>query len=332
MLGVKRFLIFCVVVVTMSMSLVGCSEKEEMETVDENKASIKIVMSGPKAPPTIPMLRMMETNVLGEDVEVEFKIWNSPEELMAIASKKDFDFLALPVNVAAKLYNKGIDIKMLNVNTWGVIYLVAADGSVNEWSDLKGKELYVALQSAPPDIITQYFLRDVGLDPAKDMNIKYSTQPEIAQLFSSGSIKYAVNIEPFITASLMNVADARIVFDYNEEWKKFVGEEFEIPTAAIAVPNELLSLYPELAEKFQKEYEIALSWVKDNPEEAGKLANKYFGIKPELVANAMPRLGLNFVDMTGAKADLNRYYEVLVEVMPQSIGGKIPDEGLYYEQ
>ena len=298
---------------------------------EEIQEEITILISGPKAPPTFPLLRMMDTNALGEYVKIDFKIWNSVEEMLAIATSSEYGFLAIPVNVSAKLYNKGVDIRLTNVDTWGVMYLSTTDPNCNEWEDLRGKKLYVPFKSAPPDIITQHFLAHYGLEIGKDIELAYGTPSEIAQMVKVGKVEYAVNLEPFVTASKGGDKEVRVIMDYMDEWKKLEGEEYSIPNAGIATNNTFLNENPEIVEKFEIEYKKALEWTLENPEEASKLVEEYLGLNASLIQKAMPTLGLDYKLSSEARSDLERYYETLLEFKPESIGGKTPDEDYYYK-
>jgi len=71
-----------------------------------------IYVGAPKAPPVLPVLRMMETNALGKDYKIDIKVWNSPEILIAMVQGKEAQFFAFPLTVVSKLYNKGLKIPM----------------------------------------------------------------------------------------------------------------------------------------------------------------------------------------------------------------------------
>lgn len=117
----------------------------------------------PKAPPALPVLRMIQSNALGENVKIEYTIWDAPEKLIAMVQSSDFDMFAFPLTVVAKLYNKGVPVTLTNVDTWGVSYFLTTDPALKTWSDLKGKTVYVPLQSSPPDVITQFFMKKQAL-------------------------------------------------------------------------------------------------------------------------------------------------------------------------
>lgn len=48
-----------------------------------------IYVGAPKAPPVLPVLRMIETNALGKDYKIDIKVWNSPEILIAMVQGKE---------------------------------------------------------------------------------------------------------------------------------------------------------------------------------------------------------------------------------------------------
>jgi NitT/TauT family transport system substrate-binding protein len=101
----------------------------------------KIVIAGPFASVSHPVLHMIERGAL-KDVakEVEFRLWKNPDELRAIVIKGDVDFVAVPTNTAAILNNKGVDIQLLNVSTWGILGMISRDNNLKTLKDFKGKK------------------------------------------------------------------------------------------------------------------------------------------------------------------------------------------------
>ncbi|MCR5288801.1 MAG: ABC transporter substrate-binding protein, partial [Treponema sp.] len=168
----------------------------------------------PKAPPALPILRMIETNALGNKVSISFTTWDAPEKLIAMVQGKEFDMFAFPLTVIAKLYNKGIPVTLTNVNTWGVTYFITSDPNLKDWSQLKDKTIYVPLQSSPPDVLTQFFLNKAGLDPKKDVHIIYTSQSEVTQMIASGKGQYATSTEPQVTAAKMKNPAVRVAFSF----------------------------------------------------------------------------------------------------------------------
>ena len=69
----------------------------------------KIIIAGPFTNVSHPILHMIDTDAL-KDVakKVEFKYWKNQDQLRAMILSNEVDFMAIPINVGANLYNKGI--------------------------------------------------------------------------------------------------------------------------------------------------------------------------------------------------------------------------------
>lgn len=286
----------------------------------------------PKAPPALPVLRMMETNALGENYKIDVKVWNSPEMLIAMVQGKEADFFAFPLTVVSKLYNKGIDVKLTNVNTWGVASLISSDKAVKDWKDLKGKTIYIGLKSSPPDVYAHYFLDKAGLKEKQDYDVVYSNKAEHLNLVLSGKAQNAVTIEPDTTAVIAKNPNLKVIVNFEDEWQKLMGDKSSIPTAGFGTVGELAKNDAALVKKFDDEYGKALAWVLENPAEAAKLAQDKLGMDAKSVQKAIPKMGLKYVAAKDAKKVLNDYYKLLKDYDPKTIGGKVPDENFYFNK
>ena len=315
--------VFMAVFACMALSVFAASEKSK-ETV--------IRVGIPKAPPALPIIRMIETNALGDDAKVEFSVWNSPEQLIAMIQGKEQDMFAFPLTVVGKLYNKGMPLMLTNVNTWGVTYFLTSDPDYKDWADLKGKTVYVPLRSSPPDALTQFFIGKAGLVVGKDVELIYASIPEVTQLVVSGKAIYATQIEPQVTACLMQNKSVRVATSFENEWKKVTDDGSIVPNAGFGGRKDFIKKNAEVVAKFEAEYEKALNWVLENPEEAGILAEKYLGLKAGLIKNAIPRMGLYYKNAYDAKKDLDQLYRILNDFDKTMVGGKIPNEGMLYKK
>ena len=126
----------------------------------EAKKLDKIVISGPFASVSHPILHMIKTGALDDVAEkIEFRLWKNPDELRAMAIKGDVDFLAIPTNTAAILNNKGVDIKLLNVSVWGILGMISRDNDLKTLKDFKGKTIAVPFRADMPDIVFKQLLK-----------------------------------------------------------------------------------------------------------------------------------------------------------------------------
>ena len=167
---------------------------------DENK----IVVAGPFATVSHPIMHMIQTDALKDlGKKVEFILWKNPDELRALILKGDVDFIALPTNVAATLYNKEVDIKLLNVSVWGILGMISRDPNLKTLKDFKDKEIAVPFRADMPDIVFQELAKKSGLDPKKDFKIQYVASPvDAMQMLILRRVDHALLAEPAISIAL----------------------------------------------------------------------------------------------------------------------------------
>lgn len=283
-----------------------------------------------KTPSALPVLRMMEAKTLGDGVELRPTLWTAPEQLIAMAQGGTMHLFTLPVTVAARLRARGVDVKLTNVGTWGGIFLVTADPDLREWADLRGKTLFMPARTSPPDALTRYFLARAGLDPDRDLELKRTSVAETAQLLRAGLIDSAVLTEPQATAALSGNAALRVVFDFEAEWRGANGGDAGIPTIGFGGMAAFLDADPAFVRRFEDAYREATDWVLAHPEEAGALAEKHLGVRADLIARAVPRLGLRYRRADEAAAEIADFYRRLYGGLPGDLAEAIPDEALYW--
>ena len=246
---------------------------------DENT----IVIAGPIASVSHPILYMIEQNAL-KDIgkKIEFKLWNNPDELRAFILKKEVDFIALPTNVAANLYNKGIDLKLLNVSTWGILGLVSRDKNLKTTEDFKNKEIIVPFRADMPDIIFQALIKKANLNIKKDFKLTYVATPiDAMQMLILRRADHALLAEPAISIALRKTGSFPVKLiapdlyrsvDLQKDWGRLFEVEPKIPQAGLAIIGETKGK-EELITKILEEYEKAINWYKSNQKDASELVS-----------------------------------------------------------
>ena len=323
----KKF-VLALAVLLCSMTLLFAQAEGEAEEGEKLTVTVGIPNG---APPSLPVMHMVEDKLLGENVEIVMDFWTAPEQLIAMVQDKNHDMFAFPLTVVAKLYNKGLAVRLMNVNTWGVTYFLTTDPDFESWGDLEGKTVYIPLQSSPPDALTQYFLNEAGLTPGEDVEIIYATTAEVAQLFAGGKAQYGTLIEPQVTNAMMKNPEVRRALAFENEWQRVTGTDTMIPNAGFGTTQGFIDAHPEFVAAFQEAYEESVNWVLENPAEAAALAEKYVGMSAKVVEKAVPYTGLCFKSAVEAKPELDMFYDLLNSFDPSMIGGKIPDDGMLYD-
>ena len=119
--------------------------------------------------------------------------------------------------------------------------------------------------------------------------------------------------------------------DIQAEWGRLLGRAPRIPQAGIAMLGGQLG-NAALIERFQQAHAEAIQWCKAHPEECGKMVVKHIDtLTPEAVADAMRVDKAELVPASQARPELEFFYQQLAQMQPGLIGGKLPDDGFYYQ-
>ena len=299
----------------------------------------KLTLSGPMASVSHPLLHMIETNALSDIAkEVEFVMWKNPDELRALTLRGKTDFIAIPTNVAANLYNKGVDIKLLNVSVWGILGMITRDKTKKTLADFKGCEIAMPFRADMPDIVFEEIVKKQGLNPKKDFKLQYVSSPiDAMQMLILRRVDHALLAEPAISMALRKTdsfplkliaPDLYRSADLQKEWGEVFKIEGKIAEAGVSTVGKQ---DPHVVKRFNEEYAKSLKWYKQNPKEAGALVAKYIEmLNADAVTDSIEFVQLDVVSAKDAREDLEFFLNVLKENNPKSIGGKLPDDGFYY--
>lgn len=293
---------------------------------------MNIVINALKGPSGFAAAKMVSENYQpGFNVSVEYTLAASPLEAVTKMTSGEIDAAFLPVNTAAKLYTKGVGFKLAAVSGLGSLYLLSADPEVKDWNSLKGKTIYLTGKGATPDYLLRYLLIENGLDPDKDVSLNFTAAPpQIIQLIAAGKADTAFIPQPFAFMAEAKT-DAEIVLDPQTALMDIRGTERPFPFTAFVISERLINERPEAAAAITAALGESISWVTSNPEEAS-VAIENIGIMGAAIAKpAIPLCGVEFIPAMDSKSGVEDFLQMLLELDPVSVGGKLPDEGFYFE-
>ena len=242
----------------------------------------------------------------------------------------ELDIAAIPTNLAATLYNRTDGgIKLLALNTLGVLHILENGDTVNSLADLEGKTLYATGQGSNPEYVLNYLLEANGLDPAADVDIQWLASEELTARMASGDIDLCMLPVPAATTVMMQNSDVRDAIDLNDAWTES-GAQGTFTMGCLVARTEWLEDNSELVPGILTEYAASIDYVNSNPEEAAALIEQY-GIVPKAAVAQAAIPQANMVCITGEDMKgIADYYQVLFDADPTSIGGAIPGEDFYY--
>ncbi len=299
-----------------------------------------LVLSGPPASISMPLIRMVESGALQHLADrVEFRLWKDPDQLRVTALGGQAGFVAMPTNVAANLYNRGIDLRLLNVATWGLLWMVSRDGSAKTLTDFRGKEIALPFRGDMPDIVFGLVAGAQGLDPKKDFKLRYVASPlDAMQLLITRRVDHALLAEPAISMALRKTKSFPVSLvapdlyrsvDLQQEWGRLYKREARIPQAGIAALGKAAADRP-LQEAVLAAYARSLDWCRKNALQCGEMvARRIDLLSPEAVADSLAVSRMQPVAIAAARPELEFFFARLHEANPALIGGKLPDERFY---
>ncbi len=267
---------------------------------------------------------------LMDNENYKITVYQSPDEVVGKVTSGEVDVAAVPSNMASILYNKTEGkVGLAAVNTGGVLYVLENGTAVNGLSDLRGKTIYASGQGGAPEYILRRLLADAGLAES-DVNIQWlANHSDVASSASVEEGAVALLPEPFVTVTTGKNPDMRVAADLNAIWKETYGQE--LPMGVTIASRSMIDDRSEDLQIFLRDYEEAVNFVNQNPAEAAQMiADAGIAADAAVAEKAIPRCNIIFLSCGDAKAALEPFYQILFEMEPKSLGGKLPDETFYY--
>lgn len=299
-----------------------------------NPEPVDIRIGGLKGPTSMGLVQLMEKAEKGEAKNnYTFTMAGSADEITPKLLKGELDMAAVPANLASVLYNNTEGkIKILAVNTLGVVYIVEKGNNIQSFEDLKGKTIYATGKGSTPEYTLRYLLSENGIDPDKDVTFEWKSEPaEVVALFSEMENGVAMMPQPYVTVAQTQLEDLRIAINLSEEWDA-LDNGSDLITGVMIVRKDFAEKYPEQIAAFLDEYEESIDFVNTNIPEAAKLIDKYGIVKAPVAEKAIPYCNIHFIKGREMKTSMQGYLNVLFEQNPKSIGGKLPADDFYFEK
>ena len=294
-----------------------------------NAANSEIKIQTPPIPAALPLLWIQQSEDVGEMIDLNIKLSPNHQQAISLINKNKIDMMITGANVGAKSYNKGMNLQLLNVNTWGIDYLLTQGFKAEEWTDLKGKKLILPLKGGPLDFLARYFLKENGVKP-EDVNFVYRPLPNGARYFMAGKADAIMLPEPLVTVNLVKNEDAILSMDLQQEWGKLHDGDERIPFVGLFVSEKFASENPQKTKVLNGLYMKGIEWVNNNPAKAAELGQKHFGTPAKVLRKSFERVNLNYYSDSETKELINRFFSEMLEIYPELLGGKMPDEDFHF--
>lgn len=306
--------------------------KSETEEAPDNTVIRLKALTGPTG---MGLATLLHNNKEGSGNKrtYEAELVSTPDQITGPIIGSLCDIAAVPVNLAATLYQKTEGkVQIICANTLGVLYIVENGETVKSVSDLKGKTIYAPNPGSTPEYVLRYVLEENGIDPDKDVTLEFLTGgDEVAAKLATTPGAIGMLPEPKKSAFLTQNADWRVCLDMTEEWDKVAGEGNSLVQGVFIARKEFIEDHPQAVKGFLDDYNASQKNV--NASDTQGIAHIVeAGILPNegLAKKAVPGCNITFMEGEEMKAAVSKCLQVLFDANPKSVGGKLPADDVYY--
>lgn len=311
------------------------SESASEQSAAQSDSAEDLVRVGSlKGPTSMGLVHLMSENENGEaGGNYEFTMVTAADELLGKVASGDLDIALIPANTASVLYNKTKGgVSVIDINTLGVLDVVASDDSIQSIADLKGKTIYMTGKGTTPDYVFHYLLSANGLSDS-DVTLEFKSEPtEVAAVLKENADAIGILPQPFVTAACMQNDALKIVLDLTEQWRNVQGDNgSELVTGVTVVRTPFLKEHQEEVETFLNDHRASASFANENPDETADLIAAAGIIEKAPVAQkALPFCNITCLTGEEMKSALSGYLKVLYDQDPTSVGEALPADDFYY--
>lgn len=328
----KKFLSLLLILVLAFTLMTGCAAEERQDAEVPPTVSAVVNVAALNGPTGMGMVKLM-------DMTDKYAIttYQAPTDIAPKLISGEVDVAALPSNMAAVLYNKTEgQIVAVSPIALGVLYILGNNADVSEPKDLAGKTIYASGQGGTPEYVLQKVLENAGLAIDKDVKVQWlASHADVNQKLLSEDGAIAMIPEPFVSTALAagneNVSQ---LFDLNVLWTEATGQA--LPMGVLVARKAFIEEREDDLKVLLNDYADSVEFVNGFPEDAAKLiVEKGFLGKEEIAKTAIPKCRIVLYAGNDAKEGteiLKTFNETLFDMEPASVGGKLPNEDLYYEQ
>ncbi|MDY2777417.1 MAG: ABC transporter substrate-binding protein [Collinsella sp.] len=334
----RRGLAAALATVLLGLALGGCASAPAPGSAasgssDAASEPVTVRVASLKGPTSIGLVPFMEHAGSGElKADYDFQITAAADQIVPQVIKGDVDIALVPANVASVLYNKTEGgVKVIDVNTLGVLHVVTGDQSLTAFSDLAGRTVYLTGKGTTPEYVMNHLLDRAGI--ADSVTLEFKSEPtEVVSALAADPSAVGVLPEPFVTAARAKNEALLVPVSLEDAWAELAQDEgSQLVTGVTVVRSEFAEAHPEVVAEFLAEHEASAEAVKGDPKAWGQgVVDAGIVDDPTIAARAIPGCGIACLTGDELESALSGYLKVLFDADPASIGGSLPGEDFYF--
>jgi NitT/TauT family transport system substrate-binding protein len=227
---------------------------------------------------------------LGGDVKIEWYVYNAGPSAMEAIFAKSIDLTYVGPNPAINAYAKsrGAEVRIVAGSAdGGAALVVHTDSALKAPADFRGKTIATPQLGNTQDVTARAWLAAGGLKITQaggDAQVIPTANPDQLSLFKQKQLDAVWTVEPWVS---------RLEMEANG--KVLVDDKTSITTVLVA-RAAFLAENRDLVVKFVAAHRELTDWIKNNPQEAQRLAREELlaetrtDVGPQLIARAWQRI------------------------------------------
>jgi len=294
--------------------------------VKENNIRIGIL----DGPSFISFIQLIDEPPVIKGRKVEFIVKSEPLQIQAMMMQNKLDFAVLPTVMAANLYNKGVDFRLVAIPVWGTLYLMSNDPEIDNLNQIKNQKVHLFGQGSTSDILFREFLNKNNHDKIL-IDYSYSSNMELSNALLQHKIKLAIVSEPLVSILLTKDPAIKILTEIKPEDTNSNDYESLFAQTAFLVNSSYADKYRNTINIISAYYAESCDFTYQQPEISADLLVKHnFYPDKETALRSIPLCNIQFRYAADAKESIFRYLKIFHTFEPKSIGGKMPDDRFIY--
>jgi len=218
----------------------------------------------------------------GVDPEIAGIFRAGPEIMSAFsAGSLDMAYVGEAPTVTASANGTAKVVILAQVNTEGSAIVVGKNSHIKTISDLEGKQVAIPGYSTVQDLLLRKALTESGIDP-KHIKITVIKPPEMISAVRTNQIDAFIAWEPYPAQAVCK--DAGKILTYSSQiWK-------DHPCCVLVADKQFAQENPERMKSVLKVHRKAVDFIRDNPDEALRIATKHTGLDEQTAKQAIDKV------------------------------------------
>ena len=326
--------IFIAVIVLSIVLIVKNNEKTENTSVSDDACDVQVGLI--MGPPSMGLGYFMNEAEAGNTYNnYSFTVEGIDySALVAKLNQGTYDIITCPSNVSAILYNNkdlNDSAEVISINNLGLLHILTTDTSINSMEDLKGRTVYSIGEGGPPEYTFEYLLDKYGLTGQVNFSFR-STPFEVLNLLQDEPGAIALLPQPFVEVAKLLVNDLRTPIDVTKAWDELnVSNGAQSVTTVTVVRKKFLEEHRQAVEEYLEYAKKSTDYTLENVSQAAEWTEKYETfLNPDIALDAIPQCSICTITGNEMKTILSGFLQIMYELNPDAVGGKMPDDEFYY--